>query len=203
VSTQWYDFALHVEKRIVRPLETEEDELFGFNGGHLIMGNHIRDWNANAWIRSKRRRDDGVPDDVLSEHLGVPTFSQRFRDALRKARVGERDVQYLPVHVYKSTGEELKGYAFANIVARVRALDYARTDWGPLPPDPDEGIDPNTGKPEVQVIWHAALIESSLIGHDIIRLVEFFAPVYVSQRFADVYRSGNFTGATLTPVVMT
>ncbi len=130
-------------------------------------------------------------------------FPEACRDALAKAGVGRNDVQYLPVHILKSTGEELEGYSFANVIARVSALDYDRTDWGPLPPDPDEGIDPETGKLKVQGIWRAALIEAKLRGHDLIRLVEFFPPVFVSQRFADVYRNGNFTGATLNPVIMT
>ncbi len=203
MTTQWYDLALHVEKRVVRPFQTEEEDLYGLDPCELIFGKWIGNWNANAYIRSKRRKDDGVPDDILSEHLGVPTFSRPLRDALNGKRVGTRDVQYLPVHVFKSTGEELEGYAFANVITRIKALDYDRTDWGPLPPDPDEGIDPNTGKPEVQAIWRAALIEASLTGHDFIRLVEFFPPVFVSQRFADVYQDGGFTGATLTPVIMT
>ncbi len=203
MNTQWYDFALHVEKRLAPPFQAAEDDLIGFNGGHLMLGNRIRDWNGNAWIRSKRGDDDGVPDDVLSEHLGVPTFSKRLRDALKVAGVGTEDLQYLPVNVFTSTGDVLPGYAFANVLTRVKALDYARTDWGPLPPDPEEGIDPNTGKPRVQAIWRAALVRANLRGHDVIRLAEFFPPVYVSERFADVYRDGDFTGATLTPVNVT
>ena len=205
MTVEWYDLALHVvnvRPFVVHRFETEDDDLYGFNGGHLSLGNRIHDWNPNTWIRSKHRKYDGVPDDILSVHLGVPTFSRRLREALERADVGRKDVQYLPVHVFKSTGEELEGYAFANVITRIKALDYDRTDWGPLPPDPEEGVDPDTGKPEVQAIWCAALKEAKLKGHDIIRLVEFFPPVYVSERFADVYRNGNFTGATLTPVIM-
>jgi hypothetical protein len=204
VTVQWYDLGLHMEgKRVVRALQTSDEDFCGFNYCQLKLGKRIRGWNTEAWIRSRRRRDDGAPDDVLSEHLDIPTFSRRFRTALKKANVGTKDIQYLPVHVFKSTGEELDGYAFANVVSRIMALDYKRTDWGPLPPDPDEPIDPETGKLQVQGIWRAALIGAKLVGHDLIRLREFFPTVYVSERFADVYCSGNFTGATLTPVIMT
>lgn len=203
MASQWYDLSLHVERRTVRPLETGEENLCGYLGCHLKFGSPIHDWNPNAWLRSQSVEDDGNPDDILLEHLGVPTFSRRLRHALERAGVGQEDIQYLPVHVFKSTGEELEGYAFANVIARVDALDYQRTDWGPLPPDPNEGIDPDTGKPQVHAIWRAGLIEARLEGHDVIRLVEFFPPVYVSERFADVYRDGNFTGATLTRVIMT
>ncbi len=203
MALQWYKLAFYVEKRLVRPFQADAEDLCGFDEDDLVVGKRIRGWNTNACLRSTRRRYDGVPDDVLSEHLGIPTFSQQLRDALKQARVGISDLQYLPVHVYKSTGEELHGYAFANVVTCVAALNYDATDWGGLPPDEDEGIDPNTGRPRVQAIWRAALIGKKLKGHDIVRLVEFFPPVFVSQRFHDVYVEGGFTGATLTPVIMT
>lgn len=203
MCAQWYDLVLAAEERAARPFQTEVEDLCGFDSYDLEIGKRIRGWNRNAWLRSKRRKDDGVPDDILLEHLGIPTFSRRLRNALKKAGVGTKDIQYLPVHVFKSTGEEIEGYAFANVITRILALDYDRTDWGPLPPDEEEGIDPNTGKPEVQAIWRAAFKRSKLRGHDVIRLVEFFPPVFVSERFAEVYRLGSFTGATLKPVIMT
>lgn len=203
MAAQWYRLQLHVENRVVRPFQTADDDLYGYLGYDLSVGTPIQSWNRNAWIRSRAEDDDGEPDDVLLEHLGVPTFSRRLRDALERADVGRNDMQYLPVHVLKSTGEELDGYAFANVITRIMALDYDKTDWGPLPPNPKKGIDPNTGKLKVLAIWRAALREADLQGHDLIRLVEFFPPVFVSERFADVYRSGGFSGATLAPVIMT
>jgi hypothetical protein len=205
MTAQWYDFALHVEKRVARPFRTDVDgeDLHGFKSYDLQVGKRLRNWDPNACLRSISEEDDGEPDDVLLEHLKVPTFSRRLHEALSSAGVGGKDIQYLPVRVFRSTGEELEGYAFANVITRVAALDYEATDWGALPPDPDEGIDPNTGRPAVQAIWRAALIEASLKGHDIIRLVEFFPPVFVSERFAEIFRDGEFTGATLTPVIMT
>ena len=163
MTVRWYDLSFHMENVrpfVVRPFQTGDEDLYGLVGCHLKLGDRIQDWNANAWIRSRRRKDDGVPDDILAEHLDVPTFSRRLRDALKKARVGIKDLQYLPVHVFKSTGEELEGYAFANVITRIKALDYDRTDWGPLPPDPEVGIDPATGKLKVNGIWRAALIEA-------------------------------------------
>jgi hypothetical protein len=203
VTSQWYDLSWHEDAVDgSRYFQTSDEDLYGTHECELQLGKQICGWNVKSWIRSKRRRDDGVPDDILCDHLGVPTFSRRFRNALNKAHVGTKDIQYLPVHVFKSTGEELSGYSFANVITRIQALDYDRTDWGPLPPDPEEPIDPMTGKLKVQAIWKAALIESRLRGHDIIRLVEFFPCVYVSERFADAYRDGKFTGATFTPVTM-
>ena len=43
-------------------------------------------------------------------------------------------------------------------------------------------------------------LKGPLKGHDVVRLLEFFPPVFVTERFAEVFRNGGFTGATLTPV---
>ncbi|MCX7428768.1 MAG: hypothetical protein NTW96_24470 [Planctomycetia bacterium] len=202
MSHQWYDFDSHPEKRIVRHFQADEDDLCGRNDYDLKIGKLIRGWDPKSRLFSTRRKYDGVPDDVLSECLDIPTFSRRLRDALKKASVGTGDIQYLPVHVFKSTGEEIEGYAFANVLTRIAALDYDATDYGPMPPE-ESDIDPETGKPRVQFLWRAALIGSRLEGHDIIRLREFFPSVFVSERFAEVYHNGDFTGASFTSVITT
>ena len=112
-----------------------------------------------------------------------------------------KDVQYLPIHVFNSTGGELEGYTIVNVVTRIAALDYDKTDFGLLPLDESE-IDPESGCPKVRTIRQAALKRSKLRGHDMVRLAEYFPLVFVSERFAEVYDTGMFTGATLEPVIM-
>lgn len=200
MAAQWYDFHLHVERRAVRPFQTDDDDLCGFDSYDLEVGKRIRGWDSNACLRSTRRKFDGVPDDVLLEHLAVPTLSRRLRDALKRSHVGSKDLQYLPVHVFRFTGEELEGYAFANVITRISALDFDASEGLWL--DDNSQVDPHTGKVRVNGILRAALLREKLEGHDVVRLVEFFPPVFVSERFVDVYRAGNFTGATFTPVIM-
>jgi hypothetical protein len=188
------------ENPVDHPLLTSEEDLHGIDDFELEVGRRIERWNPNSFLRSTCTENDGVPEDVLGEHLGVPTFSQRLRDALADARVAEDDIQYLPVRVFQSTGEEIMGFAFANVVARVPALDYEAS----VMLDQDESeIDPLTGKLDVLSVWREALKSHEIVGHDVIRLVEFFPPVFVSERFAKVFRQGRFTGATLNPVTVT
>ena len=112
--------------------------------------------------------------------------------------MASNDIQYLPVRVFLSTGEEIKGFAIANIISRIAALDYDRSKMLRLD---EEEIDPLTGKHRVLNIGKAALHKEPLVGHDMIRLVEFFPPKFVSERFAKVFQKSKFTGATLNPVV--
>jgi hypothetical protein len=163
----------------------------------LKSGKVIENWSSNAWLRSTSKDDDGVPDDVLCEHLGLPVFSGRLCEAIRKQGVATTDIQFLPVKLIASTGEFIDRFAIANVIRRVPALDYKLSIM--LEQD-DTEYDPLTGKAKVTSVWTPVLLENLLIGYDVVRLVEFFPPIFVSQRFAEVFIDGGFTGAVLEPI---
>ena len=197
---KWYSFTISDDDNWEEVLRTDRDNLFGIDDFDLQQGKQIEGWNPKAFLRYSDEEHDGVPEDLLCDHLGVPTVSLRLRKALEDAGVGIGDVQYLPIRVFKSSGEEVKGYSIMNVTTRVPALNYDRCFM--LAQD-DSKIDPLTGKLSIEGIGKAVLLESPLCGHDIVRLVEFWPPVYVSQRFAEVIRSNNFTGVDLQPIVVT
>lgn len=189
----WFDMIPDEDSRVSNPLLTSIEDLFGIDHYDLAIGKPIKSWNSDSYLQSECPEKDGDAEDVLCEHLGVPTFSARLREALANAKVATQDIQYLPVHVFQSTGEEVEGFAFANVVTRVEALDHEHCEMLDL----DEStIDPLTGKPKVTGVWTAALKQNALVGHDVIRLVEFWSPVFVSERFVEVFSKGNFTGVT-------
>jgi hypothetical protein len=64
----------------------------------------------------------------------------------------------------------------------------------------DTEIDPLTGQAKVLNVWTPALRAEALGGHDIIRLLEFFPYVLVSERFVRVFTESGFTGASYNPV---
>jgi hypothetical protein len=136
---------------------------------------------------------DGAADDLLANSLGWPILSRRLRECLSKNDVGTSDIQYLPVRIARSTGEELPGFEVANVITRIAALD--RENSFLLTVREDE-IDPATGGPRVTGIGKAALKSAMLGGHSVIRLVEFFPPIFVSQDFVTIFKDGMFTGAT-------
>jgi len=195
----WYDFDMSEENSAAKPLIPSTYELFGVDDYDLCIGQRMENWNPQSLLKSADEEHDGTPDDYLAHALGVPILSARFRAALEERGVGINDIQYLPIRVFQSTDEEVHGYAVANVITRVPALNRDHSDM--LDEDENE-IDPLTGKPVVRSIWRAALNEGPLRGHDIVRLTEFWPPVYVSERFAEVFRTGGFTGAMLQPVTV-
>ena len=197
MSAKWFEFYMSEENSAEKPLMPNLDELFGLNEYYLKIGRRIEDWNPQSFLKSENEEHDGTPDDYLADPLGVPIFSPKLRHAMERNDVGTHDIQYLPIRVFQSTDEEVHGYSVANVITRVPALNREHSEM--LDEDPDE-IDPLTNAPIVRSIWRAALNEGSLTGHDVIRLTEFWAPVFVSERFAKVFRSGGFTGARLMPV---
>ncbi len=194
----WYKLRLSADNRLPFPFQSSLEDLMGTNAHSLRVGRQVAGWDAASWLRSKSPEKDGEPEDVLGEHLGLPTFSKRLRLAL--GQIGLRDIQYLAIKVFRSTGDEIPGFEIANVITRVPALDYENSEMLTLHKDK---IDPLTNRPSVEGCWQAALFSAPLVGHDIVRLVEFWPPVFVSERFAEVFRRGRFTGADLVPVKVT
>jgi hypothetical protein len=193
MASKWYRLTIGESNRHANHLQTSIDDLRGTTAYQLEIGRPALNWDPQSSLRSASVEDDGTPDDVLSEDLGLPVFSPRLQQTLTSAEITQADIQYLPLRLFQSTGEEIEGFAIANIIARVPALDYERCELL----DQDEStIDPLTARPKVAGVWTIALKALPLQGHDIIRLVEFFPPIIVSERFVDVFRKGRFTGAT-------
>lgn len=199
MSIEWYRLSPDFSERTPRPLMVTSEARFSCDYVELCSGVARHDWDSNASVRSKDADHDGPPDDYLGNSLMIPILSQRLREALEKAGVAQRDIQYLPVHVYQSTGVEVAGYAIANITARVPALDREHSEMLNVRKDI---IDPLTGRPEVASVWQAALCRKQLEGHDGIRLTEFWPPVFVSSRFVELYAKLRCTGALFSRVVV-
>ncbi|MGH7139578.1 MAG: imm11 family protein [Pirellulales bacterium] len=181
------------------PLLAGDEDLFGHDYSEFKRGQLVDGWNPNSLIRAINATYDGRADDVLGTVGHFPVFSERLRVALADEKIALADIQYLPIRVFRTTGEELPGFAVANVVARVAALDADRSFMLKL--DYDQ-IDHATGKPKVKSFGRAALWEEPLRGHDAIRLLESSFDVFVSQRFVKVFTSHGFTGARFNPVTV-
>ena len=195
---KWYYMIIGEENRVPRYFLANDKDIFGRDRFAVCFGRGINDWNSAARLNSTRPEYDGTPDDVLANALGWPVFSNRLRQTLRDAEVGVANIQYLPIRVIRSTGEEVPGFEVANVVTRVAALDRRRSRM--LDEDEDE-TDPETGLPNVTAVGKAALFNEKLVSHDVIRLVEYFPPVFVSQRFVDAFNTSKCTGATFAPTL--
>src|SRR5438094_582908 len=116
----WYDVIPGDDNRVPNFFMATEEELFGRDWFDLKFGRSISDWNPETRLWSGERKWDGMPDDMLANALGWPVFSQRLRDVLAHDGIGTADVQYLPIRIARSTGEELPGFAVANVITRIQ-----------------------------------------------------------------------------------
>ncbi len=197
VTYDWYDVILGEENRHSPYLSANSHDFLGITRFQLGQGRRIENWNPNSWLRSSSSETDGEADDFLAEYLNLPTMSAPLRTALDSAAMGVNEVQYLPVRVFMSSGEDVPGFCIANVISRVPALDPGNCFM--LEIDEKE-IDPDTGRRKVRSIGRIALKREPLKGHDIIRLHEYRPAVLVSERFVKLFNQAGFTGATFSRV---
>lgn len=185
---KWY-WAIDNDNAVANPYVAGTGDLMGVEGWELWSGKPISNWNEASWIKAETAEDDGDPDDALQDYLSPPIYSPRLRQALEAAGIG--GIQWLPLHVLRPDGTEIPGYAIANIVNLVEgALDLERSDYDVYPPD--YFLHERVGK--VRGLRIPVLRAEKLQGLDIIRLAEYEAPFYVSERFKDTFEKAGCTG---------
>lgn len=200
MNLPWFDLSMGGDDSLPGTFFADRWDFFGLRKVYLEFGNPADNWNPDSWLRSSKPSYDGPVEDIIDNCLNLPVFSPRLVKAIAAADVASRDIQYLPVTLFRSNGERIDGCQIANIVTRLPALDRQRTTG--LEVDEDK-TDPLTNLPGVAGFFKPALIGSVLEGHDVIRLTEFFSSVFVSQRFVDLFHSMAFTGATFRERIVT
>jgi hypothetical protein len=168
-----------------------------FNGvevEELRRGKRFDQWKPKSVARSTATSRDGNAVDVVFAGLAmVPLFSPRLQQTLLAKSVGVHDIQYLPIVICQSTGESITGFAVANVVSRVAALDRARCF---LLDEDESEIDPETHLAKISSVGKLALRNvPGLFEHDVVRLIEFSSAILVSERFVNAFRACRYTGA--------
>ena len=182
----WY-WAVSCDNTVEDPLVVDSADL-GMDPDRLDAGEPVERWSELAWLRAKKLENDGVPDDVLQNHLGIPVYSNRLRAALERAVV--QGIQYLPIRLFRPSGQEISGFSVANIIEKRRALDRTRSTYDVFPDDYFL-TDRRGGVRSIRV---ATLRAEALTGCDIVRLEEFPSSIYVSERFTKTFNKGGHTG---------
>jgi len=186
-TLDWYKL-IWWDNTVEFPYVSNLDDLKGFDDWHLTCGETISNWNDQAWIQCTNPEYDGNPDDVLANHLGVPIYSSRLRQALEWG--GIAGIQYLPIHVLHRDGSEIPGYRVANFLNKVKALDLERSQYT-LNPD-DYFIPERRG--QIFTLDEVVLKRDPLAGLDIIRLEEYFTFEAASERFKEAFEAARCTG---------
>lgn len=160
----------------------------GVNRDQVCVGEPVTHWNSESFVAVGESGRDGIPDDVLVTAAGVPIFSDRLRLALEEISVS--GIQYLPI---KLVGPTLVSDSFrvANLLHRLPLLDEEASEVKRYADD--YFIENRRGQisgVRVPVLQR----RPSLNGVEIFRLRQFWPPVFVSQRFRDLFRLRRFTG---------
>lgn len=192
--TRWY-WVVSCDNTVENPLVVDSADL-GVDSECLDIGRWLEQWSDLARMRVMKPQNDGTPDDVLQNHLGLPVYSERLREAM--AAAGVRGIQYLPVHVVRPNGKKVAGFAIANIVERRRALDRKRSDYDVFP---DDYFLPER-RGSVRGVRRVVLRADALAGCDIIRLDDFPSGVYVSERFKCTFEAHGFTGYSFREIAL-
>lgn len=184
---KWY-WVISCDNTVDKPYVASHGDLDGVDDWMLSDGRAAAAWSGNAWVKAGSRKEAGDPDDVLQTYLPLPIYSSRLRRALENA--GVRGIQYLPLRVLRHDGSEMPGFAIANILNKVSALDFEHSTYTLFPAD--YFLEDRRG--EVSSLLRPVLLAAPLDDHHIIRLEEYESPIYVSEVFKNAFEEGGFSG---------
>lgn len=178
----------------------DKSSFHGVDSDLLQAGVAIEQWSSSAELISTRPIYDGDIPDIVCHSPCLPAISPRLRRALSADRIGSSTTQHLPVKLVASNGDVVHGFTILNVTKAVDALDR---DSSLMLTEDFGAIDSASGKPRVTGIWTPAVVGARIQEYDIVRLLDYTPPILVSERFAAVFRDGNYSGAHLRPVIVT
>jgi len=185
---KFYQVSEH-DLKIKNPLVVDGADLKGKNEWwYYAQGRPIEEWDESVWFRVTKRKNEGELQDILPNHLGLHIYSARLRAMLEKNAVN--GIQYLPVRIFRYNGEEVIGYAIANILNLLPALDLKESSYGVFPDD--DFLPERRGKIRwiTNVVFRRSVVESC----DVFRLQEYEVKIIVSEKFKNIFDSGCFSG---------
>jgi hypothetical protein len=185
---KWF-WVLFNQSTRAKPLVADQVDFIGVDPDKLCIGKSVDAWDERSFLAVTEVGQDGAPDDILQSAAGVPVFSQPLRSDLTKATI--KGIQYLPISVRRVDGSAIIGFTIANILNRCEALDMRRSEYDLFPND--YFVRERRGK--ISGI-RAPVLRRAALATDvhILRLKEYWAPVFVSELFVNIFRFGRYTG---------
>jgi hypothetical protein len=177
----WYH-PIPCDNTVKNPYVADAVDLKGHDEWDFCKGIPVDNWDSDIWFQAKEVQNDGEPDDVLQNLLGLPIYSKRLQMAL--INEGINRIQYLPVKVLRPDNSEIEGFAIANILDLIPSLDWERSKYELRQNRPGE----------VRYISYMVLKHQSIQGYDIFRMKELKLYIIVSEKFKTVFEKNRFTG---------
>lgn len=194
---KWFEYSIPELDESCVPFIAEEASIAPFSEWDLCERKLVEGWDKASWVRTTNPDDNVPPEDVLKTVLGIPIFSSRLQQ--QASKLGINNIQYLPINVYRSSGACLSGYAVANILTAVGALDFEHSRISRFPAG---WVDPSQVG-QVSGIRKAVLrglVLQVLNDVDIFRLEEFPLQIYVSDRFRSMCVDHAISGIDFRPI---
>lgn len=167
-------------------------DLCGIDQYDVMRGDKIDDW-GNRIVFDCDLSSGGRLTDYLCNDLAWFVVSPKFRRALEEN--GITGLQYLPINVVDATdGRTLTGYAVANVVDVVDALDLQHSKYV------DEFDEDGTLYRFIHVY---AIRSEQLHGRDVFRLKGELPCIFVSDKFRRVVKKNGITGCDFGVVRLT
>ena len=186
-NMRWY-WVLQWDNSASIPYCSAVGDLKGFKEVDIGAGTPINNWNPEAWIKATQPGADGIADDVLQNHLGLKIYSEKLRTILQIGNI--TGIQYLPVRVLRRSGEEIHGYAIANILNQPGAMDLERSGYSVF--KSDDPMPERIGL--VSGVYKMVLKRSALLSFDIVVPKEYPVSTYVSEKFKKIFEASRCTG---------
>jgi hypothetical protein len=187
MKEKWY-WLVWWDNTLENPFVSGAGDLKGIEPDRFREGKRIDNWDESAWLSLEAVSGEGEPDDVLQNHLDLLVFSPRLQQALSQAGIG--GIQYCPIRIVSLDGSEERGFAIANILNLVPALDLQCSDYDQFP----RNYFAKQNRGQVRAVRRAVLRGETLNGIDILRPAEYAASVYVSELFKRAFLTANHTG---------
>ncbi len=186
---KWYQ-PIECDNTVKNPFVCDYDNLdeFGFNENSFIEGKTINNWTEKIFIQSKKKKNNGTPDDVLQNHLMIPIYSRQLVNSLANRGIG--GIQYLPIGVFDCFGQSLEGFSIANFTNYIEAFDFQNSDYDLFREDfPNPAV-----RGQIARVRKFVLKKRIIQEFDVIRLKEYDQRFFVSEKFVEIFNKNNYTG---------
>jgi len=192
---KWYR-PIPCDNTVKNPLVCSETNLITYQlkEEHFLSGEKIMNWNDDIFFKSDSKICDGTPDDAVQNSMMLPIYSNRLINEIFDA--GINGIQFLPIKIQQSDGENIPGFSVANVLNVIDAFDFERSVFDRFE---DDFPNPHV-RGQIAGVLRFVLIEGKLDGHDIIRLKEYPLAFFVSEKFKRMFVANRFTGYSFSSV---
>ena len=169
----------------------------GFSKTDLLKGQIIQVWDSEIFFQSKKKKNDGMSDDVLQNYLMLDIYSSKLSTLLIENNI--TGIQLLPIDVLTTSNASRAGFRIVNTLNLIEAFDFERSIFNRF----DHNFPNPNVRGKIAGVTEFVLHSHRLTGFDIFRLKEYKQAIFVSEKFKDIFEKNICTGYSFTEVKLT